>query len=105
MPAQFISGALIELNSKDPLECIMAIITATAVFTEAHKDEEGFDIKAAKDHAEEATLWLLGVYYGQVKPTHFELVPSEGSLHRWRSRWRRSTRHQGYILESKLSPG
>ena len=80
LPAPFTRKAMITLDSRDPVDAIIATKRALDELKAENNKEDSEMIKEAEDHATEYAAWLSGMILGKIPEIKYEVAPDDNEL-------------------------
>ena len=83
IPAPWLTEYVLNEDSRDPTKLIVGAMVAAKAFDLGHENDPDFTDNKAKGHVEDFTMWLYGVFSGDVPETRFSICPDDGELKNW----------------------
>ena len=108
-PAPFMRAAVMNLDSKDPFEIILASNKAVveSFGVGESEDAEAQKLKElANDHAEDLAVWLHGISINQIPETKYEVDPDDAELVAYtKERQNRAIMPSLAVVDLQTNPG
>ena len=83
IPAPWLTEYVLNEDSRDPTKLIVGAMAVAKVFDLGHENKPEFSNSKAKDQVEDFTMWLYGVFSGEVLETRFSICPDDSELKNW----------------------